>query len=209
MKELTVPLLSALTDYTTLSEVAETLHNLEKSVLSYAPWPGYPYKPDVSFSIAHGPSALFLQYQVKEKFIRAVSGSINEPVYKDTCVEFFISLDDGATYYNFEFNCIGTVLAGFGSGRESRELLSQATLEKIETEVCISRGASRIEWEITLFIPFETFLYHSLGSLQGKILKANFYKCGDELPEPHFLSWSNIVSRNKNLVKEKEQPLAH
>jgi hypothetical protein len=30
--------------------------------------------------------------------------------------------------------------------------------------------------------------------LKGKTCRANFYKCGDDLPEPHFLSWNNIIA---------------
>ncbi|WP_350005689.1 carbohydrate-binding family 9-like protein, partial [Phocaeicola dorei] len=28
--------------------------------------------------------------------------------------------------------------------------------------------------------------------LDGMVVRANFYKCGDELQKPHFLSWSPI-----------------
>ena len=30
------------------------------------------------------------------------------------------------------------------------------------------------------------------SSLDGQTIKANFYKCGDELQTPHFLSWNPI-----------------
>lgn len=204
MKQLTVSFLSEFTESATLSEVGNRLRKLGKQVLSYVPWPTYPYKPDVHFSIAYGHSALLLQYEVKEKFIKAANGSINGPVYQDSCVEFFISLDDGATYYNFEFNCIGTVLAGFGKGREGRETLPNEALEKVRSEVRISRGeGSGVVWEITLAIPLETFLHHSQLVLQGKSCKANFYKCGDKLPEPHFLSWSNIKSEEPDFHLSK------
>jgi hypothetical protein len=28
--------------------------------------------------------------------------------------------------------------------------------------------------------------------MKGKKCRANFYKCGDDLPEPHFLAWNMI-----------------
>lgn len=195
-KQLTVAFEHGLTMNSATSDVARRLQKIERQALSFAPWPAYTYKPDVRFSIAYGEDAIFLQFEVKEKFIRAAYGHTNEPVYKDSCVEFFISFDEGATYYNFEFNCIGTILAGYGKEKTVRQPLPLALLEKIKSEVMIRRGGQeqQVQWEITLLIPVEVFLHHPLSSLQGQLCRANFYKCGDELPEPHFLSWSNIES---------------
>jgi hypothetical protein len=180
-----------------VSAIAAMLSNVEKQQLSYAPWfDRYPYKPEVQFAIAYGPDSLFLQYAVKEKVIQAAHGIINAPVYQDSCVEFFLGFDEGDTYYNFEFNPIGTVLAGFGKGRANRELLPEAVLDKISFQAVIvkEKSESLVKWQLTVSIPFQVFLFHPLTSLQGQKCRANFYKCGDHLPQPHFLSWSAIQS---------------
>lgn len=55
--------------------------------------------------------------------------------------------------------------------------------------------AERVEetdWEVALIIPYAVFFKHQIESLDGKEIKANFYKCGDELQTPHFLSWNPI-----------------
>jgi hypothetical protein len=87
-------------------------------------------------------------------------------------------------------------LGGFGKGREGRELLPAKILDKIQSQVIIrrERDLGLVNWELTVVIPFEVFMYDSLSSLQGRRCTANFYKCGDCLPEPHFLSWSEIKS---------------
>lgn len=201
MKQLTVPFHNELTGREAISTIADRLRETEKQTLPFAPWAkADAYKPDVAFTIAYGREALFLQFDVTEKFIRAAYGRTNEPVYKDSCVEFFLSFDDGVTYYNFEFNCIGTVLAGFGKEKAVRQPLPQAVLEKIKSGIIITRGGGEktMHWEITVLIPFSVFLHHPLSSLQGKGCKGNFYKCGDDLPEPHFLSWSNVESGEPN-----------
>jgi hypothetical protein len=198
MKQLTVPFQQIMVDNVSTGAVASALRTLEKHTVAYAPWSSYPYKPSVQFSIAHCPSAILLQFDVREKHMKAVHGNINDPVYKDSCVEFFIGFDEGMAYYNFEFNCLGTVLAGFGGGKTDRAVLPQAELEKIRAEVLISRGEEQAQWEITLVLPFTVFVHHPLLKLQGRPCSANFYKCGDDLPEPHFLSWSNIVSKEPN-----------
>jgi hypothetical protein len=137
-----------------------------------------------------------LQYAVTEAHLQAAHGKTNEPVYQDSCVEFFISFDDGALYYNFEFNCIGTVLAGYGRSRTERSWLPEDVLQTIRCQSMIQRGGSKnnVQWELTVALPVQVFCFHSFSSLRGINARANFYKCGDGLPVPHFVAWSNIES---------------
>jgi hypothetical protein len=179
-----------------ISEIAGLFGDVRKTSLAYAPWQDqYPYKPEVQFAIAYSTDSLYLQYDVKEAVVQAANGRINDPVHRDSCVEAFFSLDDGATYYNIEFNCLGTVMAAFGKDRNKREFLPEALLEQIHTQTLIRKECNRfVRWQLTIAIPLGTFLQHPLTSLQGQKCRANFYKCGDNLPEPHFLCWSTIQS---------------
>lgn len=196
MQELTVYRQNEIDETTSMAKIGQYLSRAEKHFLLNAPWPSYPYKPTVGFSIAYSDSGIFLQFDVTEKYIKGSHGKINEAVYEDSCVEFFISFDNATTYYNFEFNCIGTVLAGFGKRRANRELLPETVLDKISFQAVIVREKreSLVKWQLTLSIPLQAFLFHPLTSLQGQQCRANFYKCGDSLPQPHFLSWSDIQS---------------
>lgn len=179
-----------------ISTVACRLNKAMKHSLAHRPWPAYPYKPEVYFSIAYDATCLYLQYSVKEASLKAEHGRPNDPVYQDSCVEFFISFDDDTSYYNFEFNCIGTVLAAYGQGRNNRELLPSSVLEKIRYQAVITKEnrESLVNWQLTLTIPYDAFVYHPVTSLRGKQCRANFYKCGDQLPQPHFLAWADIQS---------------
>ena len=40
------------------------------------------------------------------------------------------------------------------------------------------------DWEVALIIPYAVFFKHQIESLDEKEIKANFYKCGDELQTP-------------------------
>jgi hypothetical protein len=163
-------------------------------LLDHAPWFSYPYKPRVEFSMAYSDKHIFLKYFVTEKFIRVATSHINGRVWEDSCVEFFISFDTEG-YYNLEFNCIGMALVGFGRDKCNRELISAEVISEIEFESIIHNTSSDlIHWELTLAIPFGVFARHSITSLKGKQCRANFYKCGDLLPEPHFVTWSDISS---------------
>jgi hypothetical protein len=164
--------------------------------LIYEPWQASVYKPDVAFNIAYGDNAVYLKFFVKEKYFRAEYKKINEPVYKDSCVEFFISLTDDRTYYNFEFNALGTALVAYGSSSE-RVQLPASVISQVKSLASHKTSYSDhlpFQWELTLAIPFDLFCANSISTLNGTSCKANFYKCGDELPEPHFLCWSNIIA---------------
>jgi hypothetical protein len=200
MKQLSVPIIHH-SESTSMDEISKKLDHIHKELIANAPWESYPYKPEVAFAMAHGKDAIFLKFYVEEKHLRAVNSEPNQPVYEDSCVEFFISFEDEAEYYNFEFNCAGTCLLGFGEGREGRELISPEIIKQIafQSELKAATNAeANIGWELTLAIPFSSFLYHEIASLKDKKCRANFYKCGDELPEPHFLAWNNISSEAPN-----------
>ena len=47
-------------------------------------------------------------------------------------------------------------------------------------------------WSIIEVIPAAALFNHDIDSWEGKKMHANFYKCGDNLPNPHFLSWNKI-----------------
>lgn len=45
-----------------------------------------------------------------------------------------------------------------------------------------------------LVIPMQVFRFHQINVLKRQKCRVNFYKCGDELTQPHYLSWKNIVA---------------
>jgi hypothetical protein len=194
MNSLSVPYLNGIDQHTPLQYISTLLDEGPKQQLVHVPWADYPYHPDVFFSIAHGSDAIFIKYFVKEKAIRAVNTTLNSPVYNDSCVEFFIAFDDDPAYYNFEFNCIGTHLSAYGDNKTGRTLLPAHISQQLKYKSVLTNDQKQeaVGWELTLMIPITAFYFHNIGSLKGKKCVANFYKCGDELPEPHFVSWSNI-----------------
>jgi hypothetical protein len=169
------------------------LDQLEKHPLSIAPWEAFPYKPKVAFSMAHAEGFIYLKYYVSEQQIRAVNNATNGSVWEDSCVEFFVNFE-GEGYYNLECNVIGTILLCYGAGRNDREKLPAEVIEKIQFQSTIQNNKTdkTIDWTMTLAIPLSIFTHHPSLSLKGKTCHANFYKCGDKLAEPHFVTWSNI-----------------
>lgn len=175
-----------------ISIFSNQLEKISAHDINYFPWPNYRSETCVQFSIAYSLSHVLLKFRVTEKNIRAVHTGINSPVFEDSCVEFFIALDDTG-YYNFEFNCIGGKLGEFGKSRKDRQFLPTAAMKKIKTETLIKNSVDNFFlWNLTIMIPFETFIHHHLWDLRNNVCQSNFYKCGDKLPEPHYMSWSPI-----------------
>lgn len=177
--------------------------NGESHPIACVNWSQYPYKPDVSFKIAHSGSEIYLQYHVKEKYLRAKYKNDNENVWTDSCVEFFISPANDGSYYNMEFNCIGTTLIGFGNDKQNRERAGAEITSGIERnsslgDDTIESKAGEFSWTLTLIIPLHAFFKHNIHSLSGLTSRANLYKCGDELQEAHYLSWQPISFERPN-----------
>lgn len=198
MKQLTVSYTNKISGSSSMEEIASWLETVRKENIDQQPWPLYPYKPQAAFAIIHTGDHIFLQYDVSEKSVRAVQTAINSSVWEDSCAEFFIAFTDKG-YYNFEFNCTGTPLLGFGKDRTGRELLPENVVGKIRTYAVIkSETNCNVNWRLTVAIPAEVFLYDSPLLLSKQTGRANFYKCGDLLPDPHFLSWNNIQHPDPN-----------
>ena len=168
-------------------------------------WAAFPYTPDVEFRIAHTEDAILLHFKVREASVRAVAGHDNGPVWEDACVEFFSVPADDGVYYNMECNCAGTLLIGAGAGRGNRQHAPQEVLDKVQRWASLGREAfdervGECAWEVALVIPYSAFFLHDITSLDGKTLRANFYKCGDKLQTPHFLSWNPIGWRSRTSI---------
>jgi hypothetical protein len=92
-------------------------------------------------------------------------------------------------------------LIGYGSGKNNREMLDESLISKIKSQHQITTSADDKDytnWELTLNIPFTIFIHNNITSLVGKECRANFYKCGDDLTVPHFLSWNVLYNSKPN-----------
>ena len=178
-----------------IADISSFLNTIKKQKIDNLLWSESGYKPTVDFAIAYTENNILLKYFVSEKYFKADFKQINDPVYQDSCVEFFIAFGGDESYYNLEFNALGTALIAYGSGKNDRNYSDVATVAQIQSKHNITSTPNKqgdTEWELTLNIPFTLFTHHNITSLIGESCRANFYKCGDDLPVPHFISWSVI-----------------
>lgn len=172
---------------------------LPENTIDCASWDEFPYQPKATFKIAHGRDALFIRFDVEEETLRINNFASNQPVYEDSCVEFFISFRD-QHYYNLEFNAIGVTLVGYGTkDKDHRKRLTAERISQIKTFSSISKDEGQdVKWSLMVYIPLGLFEEENISALKDNSYTANFYKCGDELPKPHYLSWSPIQADEPN-----------
>ena len=191
-KILQIPFLPEVSSKTPIAEIDDMLEKQAQLSLAFVPWPQYDARPLVQFSIAHSNFAVLLRYSVRETETLARFTQPNEPVYRDSAVEFFIAFDQKG-YYNLEFNSLGTCLGGFGQDRDHRTGQPAALLKTIQAFAKKPAPGDGLSlWSLTLLIPVNIFRFDPITSLSGKNCRVNFYKCGDDLQKPQYLAWNNI-----------------
>ena len=196
MKTLNVPFIANLEnmDFQTLQHAMEL--GGKKDFIGEVNWPEkFGYQPSCVFNIARSEKALAIVYHVRGLDLRAKALEDNGPVWEDSCCEFFVASPDGSRYYNFEMNCIGTVLNGQGPDRHDRVRTHLEEMKKIRRFSSlehreIEESDQLFSWQTAMVIPFE-MMGMDPGQLPAEI-QANFYKCGDKTAHPHFVSWNPI-----------------
>lgn len=198
MKTLEVKRIKFDKHYPDLNEISDKLDDPEiRNPVNVLNWEGFDYKPDVKFSAGYTDNEILLKFYITEDYFKAEKNETNQMVCEDSCVEFFVSPGDDGIYYNLEFNGIGTCLLGSGTARANRRVADPGVVSKIRRKTSVgaypvSEKKGRFSWTLTTAIPTEVFFRHKIKKLQGMIFRANFYKCGDKLSVPHYLTWNPV-----------------
>lgn len=171
------------------------------------------HRPQTYARLLYNEDGLFGLFLVKDRYVRCVHTGYMEPVYKDSCVEFFVQPKAGRGYFNFEFNCGGSLLCfyivdptrvpgGFKDftplpEEEGRQVAIYHSMPpRVEPEIAVPT-----EWVLEFFIPFALLEKYvgPVSPVRGQEWRANFYKCADETSHPHWASWAPIDELNFHL----------
>ncbi|MEE4117343.1 MAG: carbohydrate-binding family 9-like protein [Marinilabiliaceae bacterium] len=183
-----------------LAEISARLDKLSSAEsIDTVNWKDFNYKPEVKFVIAYSDSELFIKYYVSEDFVKAEKGYDNEMVCEDSCVEFFVAPAEDGKYLNFEFNSIGVCYMGSGTGRHDSKPVDRSMVSRVRRHSSLGTGTfpektGRQEWELTVAIPLDLLFGKEFTIAKGTRVKANFYKCGDMLTRPHYLTWNEVLT---------------
>ncbi len=160
----------------------------------------FPYCPIAVVDVAHCTQGILLHYVVRGLSIRTLTTEDGNHVNADSCVEFFMQAEEGDAYKNFEFNAAGVCLASHRASITEKVVLSPGEFSSIRRwgtylgqQLDIPDGI--FSWELSVLIPWKTMGYSD--GKAPKQMRANFYKCADKTPHPHYLSWSPIAGEPK------------
>ncbi len=163
----------------------------EKAEIAYFPWDTGGIKPITEARLLYNQKGIFVRFDIEETDILARFSQQNDPVYTDSCVEFFICPNpkESEKYINFEFNANGAMLAGIGTNRFDRQSIEEdMSIFQIET---LRKSKS---WKLKFFLPFPV-LKRYFGVISSN-MKGNLYKCAEDNSHPHFGCW-NLIEQEK------------
>lgn len=145
-----------------------------------------PYAPTSQVRLLYNENALFVRFDIWEKNIRATYTQDNDPVCRDSCVEFFFCPKEAdARYLSFEINPLGTLLIGLStSGKDILYLTDNREQFQIQTV------RETDFWQAAYRIPF-AFIRKYFADVSCT-MHGNFMKCADCSETPHHGCWNLI-----------------
>jgi len=159
--------------------------------------------PSVQSKLAYDAAALYVIFQVADRYVRAVANHYQDQVFLDSCVELFFTPGEDISqgYFNLEVNCGGTALFHHQKGRNLDDLpVSRADFEQVEIahtlpKIVNPEIAEAITWVVEYRLPFAILSTYAHIDTPGPAVRwrANLYKCADGCSHPHWLTWSPVI----------------
>lgn len=192
---------------------APSWQSAETAEIRYFRPEGTDHRPRTRVRLSYDAEGLSGLFHVDDRYVRSVRTRFQDSVCQDSCVEFFVRPKAGCGYFNFEFNCGGTLLVSYiedptrtNGGFRKYRMLTEAdgALVRIHHSlpaVVEPERTEPTEWELGFFIPLALFERYvgPLGALSGQTWRANFYKCGDQTSHRHWGAWSPVSRLNFHL----------
>lgn len=172
------------------------------------------HRPRTCARLLYNDEGIFGIFQVNDRYVRSVATRFQDCVCRDSCVEFFFKPKPNGGYFNFEFNCGGTVLCSYivmpegdysRAGRDVR-MLDAVDETAIEVHHSMPRTvepelAEPTVWTLQFHIPFALLEKYTgrVDHAAGTEWRGNLYKCGDKTSHPHWAAWSPVSELNFHL----------
>lgn len=133
--------------------------------------------------------------------IRGRYTELDQPVYKDSTGECFVQpgAEPSVGYFNYEINCVGTMLLAHGYQRGGRQFVRPELARQVRIWHSIP-GPTKEEspedccWEIQAMIPYAVMRasveFPTPGP--GSEWRGNLYRCADDTSNPQYSMWNPI-----------------
>ncbi len=165
------------------------------------------HRPETHVKLFYDDWGIYVIFRVRDRYIRCQHTQYLDPVYLDSCVEWFIQPHPDAGYFNIEINCGGALLVYYieDPARDTQRRLKkyQKIPMELARQISIFHSLPAVidpeitesqEWRIELSVPFSFFASFCGPAVTapGQVWKGNFYKCGNATSHPHWASWSPL-----------------
>lgn len=160
------------------------------------------YEPKTFFQAVYNPEkGITIRMTCNEINPKAIYTKYMDPVYKDSCMEFFADFSGEKPndicktppgYINCEVNSLGALLCCIGKTLEERIPL----LDKIGSLPIVHAHAEEQQWSVQIFLSFNLLnkVYPKTKFKPGHTFYGNAFKCGDDCKEEHYGMWSPVVN---------------
>lgn len=168
------------------------------------------HHPRVSVRLAYDGTIVSALFRTEDRYVRSVRTRFQDLVCNDSCVEWFVQPLPGRGYFNFEFNCGGTLHVSFienptrtADGFVKFTRLSEADVRQVVIRTSMPAVVdpeitTPVVWTALIQVPVRLFDRYlgPVSTAPGTVWRANFFKCADETSHPHWLTWSPVGELN-------------
>ncbi len=147
----------------------------EIAALDQHHWTDHSFHPKCEARVLYSNENLFLHFRTEEKEIATSRTQDGDEVWKDNCVEFFVSPSEDLSipYMNFEFNMIGAMLLGVGKDRDTRKRVTADEMKSVIrkpdfTQPVVDRSDTLKTWHLQVLIPLAFIREHTGCDLQDR-----------------------------------------
>ena len=176
---------------------------------------GSAHRPRARARLLHDGAGIRGVFRVDDQYVRSIRTRYLDPVWKDSCVEFFAQPRSDRGYFNLEMNAGGAHLCYYvedptrtPEGLKKFTPLPEEIGRLIQIRSSLPKTvepelAEAVRWELNFLMPVAVLESQAgrIGGLSGQNWRGNFFKCGDETSHPHWASWSPVDELNFHLPR--------
>ena len=159
------------------------------------------YTPKAECKMLYDEQALYVHWQVLDKYVQAVAKRDQAQVCRDSCAEFFIQPQGSERYFNFEMSCNGRLLlyrivhlrSGDFEKIPLRELAKVKRFHTLPDRVFPELEEETL-WRICYRIPLDFFVQYAKidPKLSGQTWRGNISVCADHSSHLRWLTWCEL-----------------
>jgi hypothetical protein len=167
------------------------------------------HHPVTECKLQHDDAGFYGLFQVQDQYVKAVNIGLNASVCRDSCVEFFVEPPGGKGYFNFEFNCGGSMLLYYiedcsrgENGFKKYAMMTEQEVAGVKIFHTLPQTVDPeitepVTWRLGFYIPFKLFTEKTgFAGGSNQTWRANFYKCADGTSRPHWAMWNPVTILN-------------